>query len=878
MSRFPSPLFILLSLAGLFGAGALKAQEQQRTIDSLNLLLQKTGDRAKKVMLMNRLSFELIPVDIIKATELSSQAVEEAERIGKDDLLAWALIGQATCLQTEGNVQQAEAILYRALDLNVKANDPVIEGYAINLLGNGFRDKGRFDSAYFHYNRARMIMAGLKDPVFPLVHHLEVARYFIILERPDSVLDHVNQVLKKIGASGSRTIRREAFILKARALGQKFEYKASEALLEQALTITESFSTAYLRAMYVRGRNRFSQGDFAGALAVWRNNLDAGKQIGYKYDLGVLLLGIAESYEEQGFWKIANEYLNTCLEISTKSKYHFLTGEVLYEKAWIAYRSGEFRDAWSYIGQASQAFTGSGQTLKLAGCNNVKGLIAMGRKNYDSSLYYHRKALAAREKSGNKIAISSSLFNMGELFNNRKDYANALRYLHKGLSYDRQIGDVYGQGLYCYQIARAYNAMKRYDSVPHYLNAAIRFAVPNSSYEILQKSYVEMADFLKKTGRPAEAVSYLEKYISITDSVHGKQSAQTVAAYETLFEVDSKEKEIRLLSKDRELALADARLQLYLLYALAAGTVVLILVILVYSRVGKRLRRLNEANEEKARNLNLQALELGKANSTLKDLYIDLQGKHRELQEALESLQRAQEQLVKSEKMASLGVMAAGIAHELNNPLNFIKGGVSTLELHLSRDGKAIDEQLATYLNIIQEGVNRASAILRGLGQYSRQSQVITESCDVHKIVDNCLVILSNSLKYHVKVEKDYCQEPFLITGNEGKFHQAIINIISNAEQAIEGEGVITLSTRVEDKGRRGVLKISDTGAGISPENLRKLGDLFFTTKPPGKGTGLGLSIAYKIIQEHHGKITVSSEVGKGTDFVLTFVLQGVNQ
>ena len=870
--RLPRP-YHLLTYWILLASGLATAQGVQRKIDSLNLLIGKTGDRVAKVRLMNALVFELIPVDIAKATDVAEQAVEEAEKSGKKDGLAWALIGQATCLQTEGETRRAESIIYQALDLNVELNDQSIEGYGINLLGNTYRDKGRFDSAHFHYNKARRTMAGVEDPIFPMVHHLEIARYFIILERPDSAIYHIDKVILGIKKGENLSVLREALILKAAALGLKFKYTESESLLDRALSMTESFTTAYLRAMYVRGRNRFNQGDFAGALAIWRKTLDNGRQLGYKYDLGVLILGIAEAYEEQGFWKISNEYLNTCLDLSKKGSYNFLRGEVLYEKAWIAYRSANFKDAWSYIGQSASAFEGSGQSLKIAGCNNVRGLISMGKKNYDSSLYYHKLSLAVREKTANKISISSSLFNMGELFNTWGKPATALKYLWRGLAYDREIGDVYGQGLYSYQIARSYNALHRYDSVPLYLNTAIKLAVPNSSYEILQKSYIEMANFLKNTGKPMEAVRYLEKYITITDSIHSKQSTQTVAAYETLFELDSKEKEISLLSKDRELALADARLQLYVLYGLAAGTVILIIILLVYTRVGKRLKKLNEANEEKARNLNLQAVELGKANAALKDLFVDLQGKHRELQEALESLQRAQEQLVKSEKMASLGVLAAGIAHELNNPLNFIKGGVSTLEIHLAKDGDPADGQIQTYLNIIQEGVNRASAILRGLGQYSRQSDEKSEPCDVHKILDNCLVILANSLKYHVKVEKAYCETPFMITGNEGKLHQAFINIISNAEQAIVGEGTITIRTAVEDKGRRGVLIISDTGSGISAENLRKLGDLFFTTKPPGKGTGLGLSIAYKIIQEHRGKVSVTSEIGKGTNFILTFTL-----
>ncbi|MFM7195433.1 MAG: tetratricopeptide repeat protein, partial [Bacteroidota bacterium] len=223
--------FFSVTLFALLASALASGQDVQRKIDSLNLLISKTGDRVAKVRLMNDLSFELIPVDIARATDVAEQAVEEAEKAGKDDVLAWALIGQATCLQTEGDTRRAESIIYRALDLNVGLKDQAIEGYAINLLGNAYRDKGKFDSAYFHYNKARRTMARLNDRIFPLVYHLEIARYFIILERPDSTLDHVEKVLREMEKAENRNILREALILEASALGLKFQYKESEAIL-----------------------------------------------------------------------------------------------------------------------------------------------------------------------------------------------------------------------------------------------------------------------------------------------------------------------------------------------------------------------------------------------------------------------------------------------------------------------------------------------------------------------------------------------------------------------------------------------------------------------------------------------------------------------
>jgi len=848
---------------------------QTRKIDSLSRIATKGPNGKARVKAMNAMVLELIPLDINRATELAAEAVKLAENAGSDELLAWALIGQATCLQTEGLIIRSEKILRRVSEINLNLKNPIVEGYATNLLGNGYRDKGRFDSAYFHYRMALRRMQGTGDSVFPIVYNLEISRFFNILDKGDSVISHVDQALEFIPKTGAENVLREAYILKASGLTLNFRYAEAEDYLKKAIALSDSNSTSYLRAAIVRGKIRFSQGDYAGALTHWRTILETGKSIGYRFDMGQLLLNVGEAYEEQGFWKIASEFLSRALEIAESASFHYLKGEVLFENAWIAYRSGSTPEALAIIGQAENEFRDCGQKIKLAGCNNLKGLIWMARGNYDSSLHYHNQALLVRETTGNLVAISSSLFNLGELFNNRKEYRQALKVLQRGLKIDQRIGDQNGLSMYYYQIARASNALGRTDSVAYLLKQAIRYANPNTSYDILLKSYLEMAGYLKNAGRSAEAVGYLEKYIVLSDSVHSKQSAESVAAYEALFEVEAKEKEIRLLNKDRELALADARTRVYLLYGLGLGTLVLVVLLLVYSRIGNRLKRLNEANEEKAKNLNLQAIELGKANNALKDLYIDLQGKHRELQLALENLQKAQDQLIKSEKMASLGVMAAGIAHELNNPLNFIKGGVSTMELQLAKEGRQNDATLKPYLDIIQEGVNRASSILRGLGQYSRQTDVRTESCDVHKIIENCLVILTNSLKYHVKVVREFSAEPFILTGNEGKLHQVFINLLTNAEQAIKGEGTITISSRVDQVTGKGSVAITDTGSGIAPDDLKRLGDLFFTTKEPGKGTGLGLSIAYKIIEEHRGKVFVTSEVGKGTTFLVTFKLVG---
>ncbi len=249
----------------------------------------------------------------------------------------------------------------------------------------------------------------------------------------------------------------------------------------------------------------------------------------------------------------------------------------------------------------------------------------------------------------------------------------------------------------------------------------------------------------------------------------------------------------------------------------------------------------------------------------------DLQFSNEQLKATLRHLQKTQDQLVQSEKMASLGVLSAGVGHEINNPLNFIKGGVNALASHLKSQHTKVEEEARPFIDIINEGVNRATAIVKGLSHFSRQSTHQNESCDLHKILDNCLLILQSKLKHKAAIEKSYLEVLPVFLGNEGQLHQALLNILSNAAQAIQENGLICITTAMENGQVK--LTITDNGHGIPKENLPKISDPFFTTKAPGEGTGLGLSITYKIIADHNGKIIVNSEVNRGTEFVILFPL-----
>lgn len=282
----------------------------------------------------------------------------------------------------------------------------------------------------------------------------------------------------------------------------------------------------------------------------------------------------------------------------------------------------------------------------------------------------------------------------------------------------------------------------------------------------------------------------------------------------------------------------------------------------------------------------------------------ELKASNEELNKTLKDLKEAEMQLVESEKMASLGQLTAGIAHEINNPINFVTSNVKPLkrdvemvismlnqieEISLSDTSSAdkkqqIDELKQEYdydylkteidylINGINEGSSRTAEIVKGLRIFSRLDEDDLKRANINEGLDSTLVIVNNQLDNRIDIVKQYDELP-LVECYPGKLNQVFLNMVSNALHAIKSRykeekgGVLTISTSAN--ATHILISIRDNGIGMDETTKKKLFEPFFTTKDVGEGTGLGLSIAYNTIVKHNGTITVNSEIGVGTEFII---------
>ena len=468
------------------------------------------------------------------------------------------------------------------------------------------------------------------------------------------------------------------------------------------------------------------------------------------------------------------------------------------------------------------------QTNKLAMIQNLIAEVYLKQDNISEALDYSRKSVENAESSGDTSILKDCYKTLSDIYQESDDFKNGLKYF--GLYSDLK------DSISRQEIARNIE-LNRLEQNATYRERRMILMVANEEIEELALENLRIES---------------ERYI----------------------------KEIELYKTEKALEEeAQKRKILILIFVFLAF--LLILIVIGYFAKKKDNKILKQQKESILR------------------INQELQSKNEAVESALEKLRVTQSKLVESEKMASLGQLTAGIAHEINNPVNFISSNLSPLKLNIREIMEILNEyrklndpepnssslkkvrqleekynieylvkELDTILDGIGEGTERTKEIVLGLRNFSRLDKHELKEVRISDMIDSSLVLLRNQYKDRIAITKSYDPDLTYVECYPGQLSQVLINILNNAIQAIEGQGSISLKTKLYKN--QVIISITDTGKGIPKDKLDNIFDPFYTTKDVGEGTGLGLSISYGIIQDHNGRIDVESVLGEGTTFKIT--------
>jgi len=396
----------------------------------------------------------------------------------------------------------------------------------------------------------------------------------------------------------------------------------------------------------------------------------------------------------------------------------------------------------------------------------------------------------------------------------------------------------------------------------------------------------------QEVGHPDVALNYLKRYHAMKDSMYSMATSNEITDIIIQHQTAEKDKEHALLVNNELLQKADLRTQSITLIMVSVVLLVVLLLALVLVRANKINRKNNQVLHDKNQEIALQNEEITSQNE-------EIESQHNRLKQSVHELKYTQAMLIHSEKMASLGQLTAGVAHEINNPVNFISNGVEGLiqqtEILISvlqqyentapqlppekralitalKKKLAFDDTLGDIQDLtklIKTGVERTTHIVKSLRTFSHEGQKAFSLVNLNEQLEATLTMTQSEVKGRIDVVRTY--DPYLpwVECNIGEINQVFMNMIINAIQAIREKGTITVTTQQLASERKVKVEIADTGPGIPNDVKHLIFDPFFTTKEVGKGTGLGLAISATIVEKHHGQITVESEPGQGARFII---------
>jgi two-component system, NtrC family, sensor kinase len=615
------------------------------------------------------------------------------------------------------------------------------------------------------------------------------------------------------------------------------------------------------------------QGNYTEAL---ENNLAALKirqETGDKAGLAASYNNIGNIYGDQGNYPEALKNHFAALKIKEETGDKKSIGNSYNNIGSLYYNHRDYDQALKYHAAALKLRQEIGDKSGIASSYNNIGIVYDDKGDHTQALKYHFASLKIAEEIGDKQGIALSYSNIGLVSLHRGDNTEALKYFQVYLKISEEIEDTGSITDAYINIGNVNIKMKNNDAASIYLNKGLVLAKEIGSIDFIKECYNALAMLDSAQANFKQALGHYKLYIIYRDSLFNKENTKKLVQSQMQYEFDKKES---LAKAEQDKKDAEAKRVKNIQYFTIAALGIIVLSVLVVALIQYR------HNKQKQ-----------KANLLLTE-------QKEKVEAALSELKSTQSQLIQSEKMASLGELTAGIAHEIQNPLNFVNNfsevNAELIDEANQEVAKGNIAELKNILNDIKDNAQkinhhgkRADAIVKGMLQHSRSSSGVKEPTNINALADEYLRLAYHGLRakdksFNATMKTDFDESIGAINIIPQDIGRVILNLINNAFYAAsqpsrdkigrglsesDGNKTPTVWVNTKKAGDKVLISVGDNGPGIPQKILDKIFQPFFTTKPTGQGTGLGLSLSYDIVKAHGGELKVETKEGEYAEFII---------
>ncbi|MCD4818381.1 MAG: tetratricopeptide repeat protein [Candidatus Cloacimonetes bacterium] len=633
-------------------------------------------------------------------------------------------------------------------------------------------------------------------------------------------------------------------------------YQKAEKYYNEALEISEKINNLNLKAYILNNKGILFdlKGDYNTAIEIYNQSLNIYlrlENIEMKYSL---YNNIGGSYRRLGNFAKALEYSLQSLEYDEK----YGEGKSLatsYDNIGIIYY---------YLEDAEKALDSFNKSLEIRQKINDKKGIAASYNNI--SIIYRKtgevekileilqKSISIKKEIGDQLGMANSMMNLGNYYFSIDNKKEAEKCFKKSLIIKRELGNHRNIVKALIGLGNIYTERNDYETFLKYYDECLKLAQENDSGDLLKHIYKDLAINYATFNKFKKAYDIKSKHISLVDSLNSEKNQTKIAELRVQYETEKKERMIGLLQNENEKQDLIRNFLIVIMVIVFLGTILLIKLI-----IDKKKEIVQRKSIEK---------QIREINKSLEN----------RVQTEFEKRQQHQLLLIQKSKLESLGRLSAGIVHEVNQPITRISLGLDNILIRKTMN-KLDENYMMKKFNSLFCEIERIKEIMEHIRLFSRhQNQNADEKLDVNQIIKNTTKLLQTQYKNHnIILDFDLTENLPSISGNKFRLEQILMNLLSNAKDAVEERFMIDenidkkIILRSYLKSENVILEIEDYGIGIDEVNLNHIFDPFFTTKDSDKGTGLGLSIVQGIIEEMNGKIEVESEKGKFTKVKIVF-------